>query len=400
MKLNELKEALARDDMIADRAKINFIEKVVTELGKIADKSAISNPVTQQATSTPAQPSSTQQATPPNNVAQQAAQIRQQKLKAGGQAAQTQMAQNSVTPPNNIAQQAAQTRQQKLAIAANTAQAGMTAKPNPAAAEPTPAQVRQQKLAIAANTAQAGMTPVRKPVVWKSGRNPTAPAVARENTTFDILNKIFESILYVDEDTSQPGQPPSNGTISDLVSYYFVKLMNSNIFSNDESKNKISQFAKEVEQSYPTDKGRAALQQMGEWAWETFENNKQQRNVSRLGRQSNVQSTQQTNPAAGQQTNPAVDQQSTVGVRQINKIIPTLRKRDLLSVKKTVDNTLAGRGGAAVAPTAAPTVTPPATDNIVKMPKGKVRAAREGGVTPEEQAKFDQRVQQAMANQK
>jgi hypothetical protein len=127
---------------------------------------------------------------------------------------------------------------------------------------------------------------------------------------------------------------------------------------------------------------------MGEWAWETFENNKQQRNVSRLGRQSNVQSTQQTNPAAGQQTNPAVDQQSTVGVRQINKIIPTLRKRDLLSVKKTVDNTLAGRGGAAVAPTAAPTVTPPATDNIVKMPKGKVRAAREGGVTPRRTSKI------------
>jgi len=371
VKLNELKEALARDDMIADRAKTNFIEKVVTELGKIADKSAISNPVTQQATSTPAQPSSTQQATPPNNVAQQAAQIRQQKLKAGGQAAQTQMAQNSVTPPNNIAQQAAQTR--------------------------------QQKLAIAANTAQAGMTPVRKPVVWKSGRNPTAPAVARENTTFDILNKIFESILYVDEDTSQPGQPPSNGTISDLVSYYFVKLMNSNIFSNDESKNKISQFAKEVEQSYPTDKGRAALQQMGEWAWETFENNKQQRNVSRLGRQSNVQSTQQTNPAAGQQTNPAVDRQSTVGVRQINKIIPTLRKRDLLSVKKNVDNTLAGRGGTAVAPTAVAPTTAPAKDNIITMPKGKagqVRASREGGVTPEEQAKFDQRVQAAMASQK
>ena len=358
MKLNELKEALARDDMIADRAKTDFIEKVVTELGKIADKSAISNPVTQQSTSTPAQPSSTQQATPPNNVAQQAAQIRQQKLKAGGQAAQTQMAQNSVTPPNNVAQQAAQTR--------------------------------QQKLAIAANTAQAGMTPVRKPAVWRSGRNPNAPAT-RENTTFDKLNKIFESMLYVDEDTSQPGVPLSNGTISDLVSYYFVKLMNSPIFSNDESKNKISQFAKEVEQSYPTDKGRAALQQMGEWAWETFENNKQQRNTSRLGAQSKIQSTQQTNPAA--------DQQSTVGVRQINKIIPTLRKRDLLSVKKNVDNTLAGRGGTAAAPAAAPT----AKDNIISMPKGKagqVRASREGGVTPEEQAKFDQRVQAAMASQK
>ena len=45
----------------------------------------------------------------------------------------------------------------------------------------------------------------------------------------------------------------------------------------------------------------------------------------------------------------------------------------------------------------------PATDNIITMPKGKagqVRASREGGVTPEEQAKFDQRVQAAMASQK
>ena len=96
-----------------------------------------------------------------------------------------------------------------------------------------------------------------------------------------------------------------------------------------------------------------------------------------------------------------------VGVKQINKIIPTLRKRDLLSVKKTVDNTLASRSGttapvAVAAPVAAPTASA-AADNVVKMPKGKarqVRAAREGGVTPEEQAKFDQRVQQAMASQK
>lgn len=320
MKLNELKED-ASDDMIAIRAKKDFIDKVVTELGKIVDKSVISHPVTQQSTATPTQ------AAPVTGAV-------------------------------------------------------------PTATTPTPAQIRQQKQAAATQVARAGMTPRPKPAVWKSGRNPNAPAVTRESTTFDKLNKIFESMLYVDEDTSQPAQSPSNTTISDAVSYYFVKLMNSPIFNTDELKNKISQFAKEVEQSYPTDKGRAALQQMGEWAWDTFQNTKQQRNVSRLGGQSNIQSTQQPNPAA--------DQQSMVGVRQINKIIPTLRKRDLLSVKKTVDNTLAGRGGTAAAPAA----VAPAADNVVKMPKGKIRAAREGGVTPEEQAKFDQRVQQAMANQK
>ena len=38
---------------------------------------------------------------------------------------------------------------------------------------------------------------------------------------------------------------------------------------------------------------------------------------------------------------PKVDQQSKIGVGQINKIIPTLRTRDLNSVKKNVDATLA-----------------------------------------------------------
>lgn len=40
---------------------------------------------------------------------------------------------------------------------------------------------------------------------------------------------------------------------------------------------------------------------------------------------------------------PQAEKQSKVGVGQINKVIPTLRVRDLTSVKKTVDNTLAKR---------------------------------------------------------
>jgi hypothetical protein len=40
---------------------------------------------------------------------------------------------------------------------------------------------------------------------------------------------------------------------------------------------------------------------------------------------------------------PQAEKQSKVGVGQINKVIPTLRVRDLTSVQKTVDNTLAKR---------------------------------------------------------
>ena len=47
-------------------------------------------------------------------------------------------------------------------------------------------------------------------------------------------------------------------------------------------------------------------------------------------------------PAGGEPpATPAADQASKVGVGQINKIIPTLRTRDLTSVKKTVDATIA-----------------------------------------------------------
>jgi hypothetical protein len=265
------------------------------------------------------------------------------------------------------------------------------------------AATRQNKQAAATQVARAGMTPVRKPVVWKSGRNPTAPAVARENTTFDILNKIFEGILNVNEAAGQ--------SISQYIQGLFMQYMKGVPMNDPNTTQQVKALADNVQATYAKDNGKNALTKLADLGWAlshspeaTQQAAAAQQTTPAAAQQTNPAAAQQTTPAAVQQPNPAADQQSMVGVRQINKIIPTLRKRDLLSVKKTVDNTLAGRGGAAVAPTtapvAAPTATPPATDNIVKMPKGKVRAAREGGVTPEEQAKFDQRVQQAMANQK
>jgi hypothetical protein len=287
----------------------------------------------------------------------------------------------------------------------NTAKPG---NPNaaPAAVTQTPAQVRQQKQAAATQVARAGMTPRPKPAVWKSGRNPNAPAVARENTTFDKLNKIFEGILNVNEAAGQ--------SISQYIQGLFLEYLHGvKVPMNDPATvSKFKTLADEVQATYAKDNGKNALTKLADLGW-ALSHSPEATQQAAAGQQTTPAAVQQPNPAAVQQPNPAADQQSMVGVRQINKIIPTLRKRDLLSVKKTVDNTLAGRGGTAVAPTAvaptaaaptaaAPTAaaTPPATDNIVKMPKGKVRAAREGGVTPEEQAKFDQRVQAAMASQK
>ena len=271
----------------------------------------------------------------------------------------------------------------------NTAKPG---NPNaaPAAVTQTPAQVRQQKQAAATQVARAGMTPRPKPAVWKSGRNPNAPAVARENTAFEKLNNIFEGILNVNEAAGQ--------SISQYIQGLFMQHMKGVPMNDPNTTQQVKTVADEVQATYAKDNGKNALTKLADLGW-ALSHSPEATQQAAAGQQANPAAAQQTTPAAVQQPNPAADQQSMVGVRQINKIIPTLRKRDLLSVKKTVDNTLAGRGGTAAAP-AAPAAVAPAADNVVKMPKGKIRAAREGGVTPEEQAKFDQRVQQAMANQK
>lgn len=274
----------------------------------------------------------------------------------------------------------------------NTAKPG---NPNaaPAAVTQTPAQVRQQKQAAATQVARAGMTPRPKPAVWKSGRNPNAPAVARENKAFEKLNNIFEGILNVNEAAGQ--------SISQYIQGLFLEYLRGvKVPMNDPTTvSKFKTLADEVQATYAKDNGKNALTKLADLGW-ALSHSPEATQQAAAGQQANPAAAQQTTPAAVQQPNPAADQQSMVGVRQINKIIPTLRKRDLLSVKKTVDNTLAGRGGTAAAPAAAPVAAPTATDNIVKMPKGKIRAAREGGVTPEEQANFDKKVQQAMANQK
>jgi hypothetical protein len=74
-------------------------------------------------------------------------------------------------------------------------------------------------------------------------------------------------------------------------------------------------------------------------------------------------------PAAEPKVEPKADAQSKVGVGQINKIIPTLRTRDLMSLKKNLDAVIATKQKApadastAAAPVdqTAPAATPPET---------------------------------------
>ena len=83
-----------------------------------------------------------------------------------------------------------------------------------------------------------------------------------------------------------------------------------------------------------------------------------------------------TAPAAssGGSTAPAASSGgSTVNVGQINKVIPTLRTRDLQSIKRTVDATIAKKGGGAASGSAAPAGSTAPAPNLQVQQGGKKR---------------------------
>lgn len=78
---------------------------------------------------------------------------------------------------------------------------------------------------------------------------------------------------------------------------------------------------------------------------------------------------------------PAAEKQSKIGVGQINKIIPTLRTRDLMSLQANLEKAIASKKKApaiqpAEQPVAAPAATPtPAASSAEPIVKGKKKSA-------------------------
>ena len=494
MKLRELQQLTeaTRQEQATSRASQQFNSTVISQLIAGIDQGLKNGTVVAgkpaQNTASVAPVAPTQNTAPVQTPAQTPAQIRQQKQATAAKTAQSQMAQNTATPTPNVAQQAAQTRQQRQAAAAQTAQAGMTPKQvQPTTTPKTPEQIRQEKQAAAAQAARTSMTPKPAPVQSKF-KGPKINGLQLRNMgeskKFQKLNRILESIININELAGAPAQ-----SISSFIQSQLPVITKSKIFSTSPYKEAVAKIADEVESTYAADKGQNALNKLADFSWSSLtektpkigqSSNPSQSDPAQAGwptgvpkfnkftgekfaspedAQSFMNSPEykmnqteweaaQAGTQSGQPPAPEQEKQSKVGVKQINKIIPTLRKRDLLSVKKNIDNTLAGRGSAPTAtttpapgnnafgqmagqlsgsnasksstggtttttptgrvhtaaktnPPAQATATPPVDkDNVVKMPKGRVRAAREGGVTPEEQAKFDEKVKQAMANQK
>jgi hypothetical protein len=88
-----------------------------------------------------------------------------------------------------------------------------------------------------------------------------------------------------------------------------------------------------------------------------------------------------TSSAAAPAADPAAEKAAKIGVGQINKIIPTLRTRDLMSLQANLEKTIASKKKAPVTPpaeqpVAAPAATPTNTASTAEpVVKGKKKAA-------------------------
>ena len=269
---------------------------------------------------------------------------------------------------------------------------------NPPAAAKLPPHVKAAQKNIDKTAAPFSKLPANTPAKTKgvsqaeidADRQRLVPDYGGANESkYNKFNYIIESIINIDEaGPNTQTQPSDKQSISQYVQRTFMDYMKGVPINDPRTLQQLKTLADAVQTTYSKDKGKEAFTKLADLAWAVSQSPEAPvSKTASAGSEQDAQ-TQQNNVAA---------QQSNIGVRQINKIIPTLRKRDLLSVKKTIDNILASRGITTAAPQTAPT---PTSANVLKMPKGKVRASKEGGVTPEEQAKFDEKVKQALASQK
>ena len=382
MKLNELKKTNlyenAMDDRIRDRAKTDFVNNVVSFLSNSLDQAIRSGQVSvNSANGASGQADNAPPETP-----------------------------TTPTTPTTPAQAAEKTRKEKQTQAAAAAQANMAGNPAPVAkpgapATPTaPTDPFAAKRAQAAAAAQANMAgnpaPVAKP---KPTANPKKYDIKglpirnmEEGKEFNRLNRIFESILNINE---------AQMSISDYLGQLLPspEAFDSKNVMNTRYGPMFKKLLADVEATYSQDKGMAALKKLAQDGFEiltgnadslsgneptsTLRGNATTSSVAGGNAASNAASNAVSNVAggnaAGDNTAQAQQiQQSTVKVGEINKVIPKLDAKSLNSVKKAITREMTKRGitpGSAVA-------SKSKVDNRTPLPKGKtmkISPARAGG---------------------
>lgn len=208
-------------------------------------------------------PSTSDEVAPAKTEPKTPEQIRKEKQAAAAGVAQKQMAANPATKPGQepvAPKTPEQIRQEKQAAAAQAAQSNMAPMSKLPANQPEvqAANIRQQKQTSATNTAQADMAPYSKvkpaPAVWKSNRNPSAPAKRSPKvaeSTYSRLDFIFESIML---------EADSDNSISGFMQSFFTKHLDG--LDTSSAKAKIKELADLVQQTYSKDSGKSAMMKM------------------------------------------------------------------------------------------------------------------------------------------
>ena len=239
-----------------------------------------------------------------------------------------------------------------------------------------------------------------------------------EGSRFDKLNYLFESIIAEAEQGSI-GSPPeirptgarhstatpgvTKKSISQWVVDFFKKFMKGEDITSDPTiMQNVTALAKELEQNYTKDKGKTTIPKLADLAWSAT-HSPGEKDIS----QDQPEKTQKTNQTGGQgaagtggggggTTNiynvfgqgagsPQDAQKAKSAYQQIQSLLkgltPANKQKILASLQKELTKT---------PPTNNKQVTP---NNTVKVPK--IKGAKAGLPTADEEAKFQQRIQQA-----
>jgi hypothetical protein len=368
---------------------------------------------------------------PANQAAVQAGNIRQQKQSKAATAAQDQMAPMSKLPADQFAKTATTTRQNQQATATQTAQdqmAPMSKLPADQFAKTT-SKLRTQKQGQSATNAQDQMAPMSKlpadqfaktaadtrkqkqAAAMQKAQNQMASPAATEpkpdntiqmpkrirkpkgkvaESRFEKLDYLFESILNeatmaqtiapAGKVVGQANQQQSKQSISQYITNFFKQFMKGVNITDPSVMTQVNSLAKELEQNYAKDKGKSVLPKLADLGWSVSHAQAEEQPNQAVA---STKPTPTTATSSTPQPAQAATQQAKMTATQIKKLMQGMSVKQKQAILKSLETEL----------NSAPAQKQATPSKTVKMPK--VQGAKAGLPTPDEQARFQQRIQQA-----
>jgi hypothetical protein len=405
-----VKDRMAKDKFIADfvgRANTNLSSAIQSGL---VDPNIKADPTGGVTTPIPQTPTLPAQDTGEPKTPEQ---IRKEKQAAAGQVAQDQMKNNPAPAKPEAPKTPEQIRQEKQAAATQTAQGQMAANPAPTQ-QP---KMTPQQVAALKGKLKAGATPTsgqsgfknyvggsgeRMTGVDKSGA-PIFQKIQRESR-YDKLDYILESIINIDE--AQEAQ-----SISEYLQNMFNQYLGIPI-TDPKAKAQIKTLADQAQASYP--KMNNTLTQMANLGFAISYS-------QGTGATQGAGATASAKPSSaldaisqgidkGLGKTPSTPAPSTAtsandssAYDQVMTLVSKLSAEEKQKLLATLQEPAAGGQGAfdqmGKQLQQPKTTANPVANRQQKLNTNKVKAGNKGLPDPDEQAKFDQRVQQALAAQ-